>query len=215
MPLKIAILASGRGSNAKALIEAIEAKTLDATVQCLIANVDGAPVLDIARQHGLEAHLVAHRGLSREQHEANLLAILEGYEIDYLVLAGYMRMITPEFLAKFKGEHHFRILNIHPSLLPAFPGTNGYEDAYHYGVKVSGVTVHFVDEGMDNGPILLQEAFPRLDGDTIESFKARGLALEHQVYPKSLQLLAEKRVCFRYNPMLKRSYVEVKAHVPC
>lgn len=215
MPLNIALLASGRGSNAKALMEAIDAGRLDAQVQCLISNMPEAPVLEIARQANIHTDTVPHQGLSRDTHERNLLKVLSRYEIDYIVLAGYMRLITPVFLQAFQGDGHYRVVNIHPSLLPAFPGTQGYEDAYHYGVKVSGVTVHFVDEQMDHGPILLQESFPRLETDTLEEFKQRGLALEHQLYPKALQLLAEKKVHFLYNPVSKRSYIEVKTYASC
>jgi phosphoribosylglycinamide formyltransferase 1 len=153
MPLKIAILASGRGSNAQTIINAIDDGTLSAEIQCLICNNPGAPVLDMAREAGIPTHIVPHAGLSREDHEARVLEALDQYEIDYLVLAGYMRLMTPKFLRNFKLEGHYRIINIHPSLLPAFPGTNAYEDAFHYGVKVSGITVHFVNEQMDNGPI--------------------------------------------------------------
>ncbi len=215
MSLKIAILASGRGSNAKAILDAIEVGALDATVQCLISNVDEAPVLEIGKNAGLQTLVIPHKGLSRETHEAKLLAHLANFEIDYLVLAGYMRIMTPGFIKQFQGENHYRIINIHPSLLPAFLGTSGYEDAYHYGVKLSGVTVHFVDEGTDTGPILMQATFPRHDKDSLADFKARGLAVEHELYPKALQCLAENRVFFRYDSESSRTYVEVKTHAPC
>ncbi len=212
MPLQLAILASGRGSNAKAIIDAIKAGTLDATIQCVICNVENAGVLDIAQQAGIPAHCIPHAGLKRPVHEAQVLEALSAYEVDYLVLAGYMRLMTPGFLLPFKDDGFYRVVNIHPSLLPAFPGANGYEDAFHYGVKVSGVTVHLVDEALDNGPIILQEAFPRLETDSLEAFKQRGLAIEHQLYPKALQLIADKRLCFRYDSVSERAYVEVKTH---
>lgn len=215
MSLKIALFASGRGSNVQAILDAIQSGALEAQVQCVVCNVEDAPVIGLARRAGVPAQVIPHTGLSREDHEAQILEALAEFEIDYLVLAGYMRLFTPGFLNKFKQEGHYRVVNIHPSLLPAFPGSKGYEDAFHYGVKLSGVTVHFVDDAMDNGPILLQEAFPRLDNDALEDFKARGLALEHQLYPKALQLLAENQVTFRYNPSSKRSYIEVKSHVVC
>jgi len=190
MPLQLAILASGRGTNAKAILEAIQRGDLDAEVVCLISNKADASALQIASDFGIPAISVPHEGLSREAHEAKLLKALQPFKIDYLVLAGYMRLMTPQFLKSFTN----RVINIHPSLLPAFAGTHGYEDAYHYGVKVSGVTVHFVDEGMDTGPIIAQETFPRLESDTLETFKARGLALEHALYPKVLQSLVRNHV---------------------
>lgn len=215
MPLNIAILASGRGSNAKAIHQAILEKHLDAQIQCLICNIDDAPVVDWAHEAGIPTHVIPHVGLDRQTHEAQVLAALSAYSVDYLVLAGYMRLMTSGFLRAFAGECHYRIVNIHPSLLPAFPGTHGYEDAFAYGVKLSGVTVHFVDEGMDDGPILLQESFPRLEEDTLEDFKARGLALEHQVYPKALQLLAENRILVEPDSHSQRPIVKVKAHALC
>ncbi len=215
MSLKIAFLASGRGSNVQAILNEIETGALKADVQCLISNIPEAPVLQLSQSAGIKTFCIPHRNLTREHHEAQVLEALNAFDIDYLVLAGYMRLITPEFLEHFQGEHHYRVINIHPSLLPAFPGTHAYEDAYHYGVKYAGVTVHFVDEAMDNGPILLQETFPRYDEDTLEAFKARGLALEHCLYPKALKLLSENAVQFRYNPISKRYYPEVIHHVPC
>jgi len=211
MPLQLAILGSGRGSNAKAILEAIQRGELDAHVVCLISNMADAPVLKIAADFGIPAIPVPHVGLTREAHEAKLLEALKPYKIDYLVLAGYMRLMTPKFLKAFEN----RVINIHPSLLPAFTGTHGYEDAYHYGVKVSGVTVHFVDEGLDTGPIIVQEAFPRMENDTLESFKARGLALEHALYPEALQLLAEDRLVLHIDPESGRTHVEIKHHAVC
>ena len=215
MPLKIALLASGTGSNAKAIIHAIKSGQLDAEVQCVIANISDAPVLEMAQQEGITTLLIPHQGLSRETHEQQILEALKPFEINYLVLAGYMRLLTPILLNTFKDQSHYRIVNIHPSLLPAFPGTHGYDDAFHYGVKVSGVTVHLVDEAMDHGPILAQASFSRYDEDTLETFKARGLALEHELYPQALQWIAEGRLAFRTEPHTQRTVIEVKSHVPC
>lgn len=215
MPLKIALLASGNGSNVQAIIDSVQNGSLDAEVKCIIANVENAGVLARGEQAGLPTYCVPNSGLSREAHEAELLKVLNPLEADYIVLAGYMRLMTPLFLNAYKGKGHYRIVNIHPSLLPAFPGASAYEDAYEYGVKQAGVTIHFVDEGLDQGPILLQEAFARYDDDTLETFKSRGLAVEHRLYPQALQLLAENRVLFRYNKTAERYYVEIKAHVPC
>lgn len=212
MPLNLVVMASGQGSNCKAILDAIRSGRLDATVHAVISNLEDAPVLALAQSAGIEAHAVPHRGKTREAHEQELLRIMSGYPIDYVVLAGYMRMLTPTFIQAFPGEGHYRIVNIHPALLPAFPGVNGYGDAFAYGVKVSGVTVHFVDELMDHGPIILQDTFPRMETDTLADFKARGLALEHQLYPQALQLLAENRLAFRYDSDSERTYVEIKAH---
>lgn len=215
MPLKIAILASGRGSNVQAILKAIECQQLEVQVQCILSNIEGALVLDIGKAAGIPTFAVPHQGLSREAHEEELLALLGAYEIDYLVLAGYMRLLTPKLLDAYNKDGQYRIINIHPALLPAFPGAHGYEDAFAYGVKLSGVTVHFVDEMMDHGPILLQDSFPRFDNDTLDTFKARGLALEHALYPKALKMLAEGELHFHISPSSQRPYIEVKPRVLC
>ena len=192
MPISIAILVSGRGSNMKAILEAIEQGRLDASVSMVISNNPQALALDIAREHGVKTVCVPSKGVTREQHEQAVMAQLESVQVDFLVLAGYMRVLTAGFLRNFRHpDGYFRVINIHPSLLPAFPGANGYEDAFNYGVRVSGVTVHLVDEQVDHGPILAQEAFSRLDGDTLDTFKARGLAVEHRLYPAVLQNIAQ------------------------
>jgi phosphoribosylglycinamide formyltransferase 1 len=215
MSLKIAMLASGRGSNVQAIANAIEQGQLDAEIVCLITNIEGAGVVDIANTYGIPIHVIPHQGLERQAHEAQMLQVLSEYQFDYLVLAGYMRLMTPRFVQHFNQNGQYRIVNIHPALLPSFPGTHGYEDAFEYGVKLSGITVHFVDEGVDSGPILLQSVFERRDDDTLESFKARGLGVEHKIYPQALQLLAENKVHFRYNSVSQRTYVEVDSHVLC
>lgn len=215
MPVKIAILASGRGSNARTIINAVAQGKIDADIKCLICNVKDAPVLSIGEDAGLPSFMISHRSLSREEHESKILDILNRFDVDYLVLAGYMRLLTPAFLNVFKGDNHYRIVNIHPSILPAFPGATAYEDAYNYGVKISGVTVHFLDETMDGGPVLMQETFTRFDDDTLEDFKRRGVELEHQLYPRALQLIAENRLFFRYDKTTRRSYIEVKLHASC
>ncbi len=196
MPLKIAILASGRGSNAQAIHQAIQTGQLDAQIQCIVCNKAGAPVLDLGVAMGLPTFCIPHKGLSREAHEAQVLDCLQAFEIDYIVLAGYMGLMTPFFLNAFAAPEHYRVVNIHPSLLPAFPGADAYRDAFEQGVQTAGITIHLVDEEMDHGPILLQESFPRYEDDTFETFQARGLALEHQLYPKALQDLAKGQLIF-------------------
>jgi phosphoribosylglycinamide formyltransferase-1 len=187
MRLKIAVFASGRGSNLKAIIDAIDEGALGATIVCVVSNNPDCYALELARERGLETFALSHKGLSREQHEGKIIEHLQKYEVDFVVLAGYMRVLTAHFLQHFKDPAgYFRVVNIHPALLPAFKGGNGYEDAFNYGVKVSGVTIHLVDEEVDHGPILAQRAFPRLAEDTLETFKERGLALEHALYPEVL-----------------------------
>jgi phosphoribosylglycinamide formyltransferase-1 len=187
MRLKIAVFASGKGSNLKSIIDAIEEGALGATIVCVVSNNPDAYALTIARQHGLEVFVLSHKELSREEHEAKILAHLSLLEVDFIVLAGYMRVLTGSFLQAFQDPAgYFRVINIHPALLPAFKGANGYEDAFNYGVKVSGITIHLVDEEVDHGPILAQRSFPRLADDTLETFKERGLALEHALYPEVL-----------------------------
>jgi formyltetrahydrofolate-dependent phosphoribosylglycinamide formyltransferase len=178
-----------------AILQAIKDRTLDAQVSVVVSNNPEAPALEIARSFGVPAVAVSHRGLSREAHELQVIQALSQYKVDYVVLAGYMRVLTSTFLNQFRDPAgHFRIINIHPSLLPAFPGANGYEDAFAAGVNESGVTVHLVDELVDHGPILAQEKFRRLDDDTIESFKQRGLAVEHQLLPSVLQTISKEGI---------------------
>jgi phosphoribosylglycinamide formyltransferase 1 len=195
MPLNIAILVSGRGSNLEAILAAVKAGRVQAQVQAVVSNQDGVPALAIARKFGIEPTVIASAGLEREGHEKLIYEYLKDLPIDYLILAGYMRIISPFLLQKYQDRRGFyRVINIHPSLLPAFPGKNAYEDAFEYGVKVSGITVHLVDENVDRGKILAQETFPRLPGDTLEEFKARGLALEHILYPSAIQQVAEQEL---------------------
>lgn len=192
MSINIAVFISGRGSNLNAIIQAITDKRLDAVVKTVISNDPDAPGLTIAEQHGLDTFTLSHKGMTRVQHEEKVLAHLEKLDIDYLVLAGYMRILSPDFLKHFKAkEGHYRVINIHPSLLPAFPGTDGYKQAFDYGVKVSGVTVHLIDESMDKGIIIAQEPFPRFPDDTLETFTQRGLSVEHALYPAVLQQISK------------------------
>ena len=193
--IKIAVLISGRGSNLNAIIQAVEDGRLDAEIATVVSNKEDAFGLTIASQHGIETFALSHKGMKRQEHEKKLLEYLDTKDIDFIVLAGYMRVLSPFFLKRFQDpEGFFRVINIHPSLLPAFPGTRGYEEAYEYGVKVSGVTVHLVDEKVDHGPILAQEPFPRFTDDTLETFCARGLSVEHALYPAVLQQVAKEGI---------------------
>lgn len=192
MSIRIAILVSGRGSNMESILRAINDGQLDAKVEVVISNNPAALALPTARKYGVHAVAVDNQGLSRVEHEKRVLDELSQYEIDWLVLAGYMRILTPGFLQRFKHkEGYFRVINIHPSLLPAFPGANAYDDAFKYGVRLSGITIHLADEKVDHGPILAQQSFERQDNDTLESFKQRGLAVEHKLYPAVLQSIAK------------------------
>jgi len=190
----IAIMASGKGTNAKNLI--LSGKAIpNINVTCLISDVENAPALDMAKELGVEGiYIPVEKSESlkktKTEHESKIINVLKEYNVNWILLAGYMRIIGPTLLSTYSG----RILNIHPSLLPAFPGKNAYEDAFNYGVKLSGATTHFVDEGIDTGKIILQDSFIRKNEDTLDDFKARGLELEHRLYSKTLEILAEGRL---------------------
>lgn len=218
MPLKLAIFVSGRGSNMGAILDAINGGRLDAEVEVVVSNNPQAPALNLAEMAGVRTLVVSHKGLEREEHERLILEGLGAYSPDFIVLAGYMRVLSPYFLKAFRasgkdadGGDYFRVINIHPSLLPAFPGAHAYEDAYAYGVKLAGITVHLVDEKVDHGPILAQETFPRLDRDSLESFKERGLALEHILLPEVLQSIACEGVHFFRRQSSSENSTEGKA----
>jgi len=185
--IRIAVLLSGRGSNFAAIDDAIRRGTLDAEIVCVISNRPDAPGIELARERRHHAHVVDHRKCgSRAAHEEEVLRILDTARPDYIVLAGYMRLLSPEFVARYP----MRILNIHPSLLPAFPGVDAQAQAVAYGVKVSGCTVHFVTEKLDDGPILVQRAVEVREDDTAETLSARILVEEHVAYVEALAKLS-------------------------
>jgi len=189
--LKLAVLASGRGSNFLALWEAIQRGDLDAEISVLFSDKVGAAALDRARELGVPAFAIQPSDYpNRAAYESEIVHRLQALDIDVVVLAGYMRLVGPVMLAAYK----LRLVNIHPALLPAFTGLHAQRQALDYGVKVSGCTVHFVDEGMDTGPIILQVVVPVLAEDSEESLSNRILVQEHQAYYKALQLLAEGRI---------------------
>lgn len=213
MSLKIAILVSGRGSNMSSILDAIDAGHLDAEVRLVFSNNPDAPALNIAKKRGVETAAISHRGIPREHHEQQVLRrIKECGDIDFVVLAGYMRILSENFLRAFKDEKLgvFRVINIHPSLLPAFPGAHAYDEAFAYGVRLSGITVHLVDEKVDHGPILAQECFERLPGDDLESFKARGLAVEHKLFPRVLQEISKNGIQLVSNSLVPSEKTEGK-----
>lgn len=182
----LAVLLSGRGSNFLAIYEAIERRELPARIALVVANEPGAAGLEKARALRLPAVAISHRDEpSRAAHEAKVLEALRRAEVEWICLAGYMRLLSESFVA----EYPRRILNIHPSLLPAFPGLEAQRQAFDYGVRVSGCTVHLVDEELDHGPIVAQRAVAVHDDDNAESLAARILAEEHKLYPEALKRL--------------------------
>ncbi len=191
-PARLAVLLSGRGSNFLAIHQAVTQGALPAEIVAVVSDRPEAPGLDRARTLGLPAHAVARRtpsgALGREEHEAQVLAVLEEAGTEWVCLAGYMRLLSAGFVARYR----HRMVNIHPSLLPAFPGLAAQEQAIEHGVRVAGCTVHLVDEGLDSGPIVEQRCVPVLDGDTAESLSGRILAKEHEAYVAALtRLLTE------------------------
>ena len=180
---RLGILLSGRGSNFLAIARAIEAGELPgAEIAIVIANVADAPGLAAARDLGLATALFESRGRKRAEHDADVAACLHRHDVDLVILAGYMRLLSPEFIAAFPN----RILNIHPSLLPAFPGLDAQQQAFDYGCKVAGCTVHFVDEQLDHGAIVLQRSIPVLETDDAHSLAERILAEEHIAYSEAI-----------------------------
>lgn len=182
---RLAILLSGRGSNFEAIANSIDRGALDASIAVVISNRPEARGLQIARERGLTAVPVPSKGLDREEYDRSLLAELRKYSVDLVCLAGYMRLLSASFIREFPN----RILNIHPSLLPAFPGLDAQHQALQYGVKISGCTVHFVDEYLDAGPIVLQAAVPVHDGDTEETLSTRILREEHRIYSEAIRIV--------------------------
>jgi len=191
--LPVGVLASGRGSNLDAILEAIESGRLAAEVRVVLSDVKGAGALEIAREAGVPAlHLPTGKFKTRlsDGAEREWGEVLRGHGVKVVALAGFMRMLHGTFLSAFPGG----IVNIHPSLLPSFPGLHGQRQALEHGAKVAGCTVHFVNEGMDQGPIIGQRAVRVEEGDTEETLSARILEQEHRLYPEALQLLAEGRL---------------------
>ncbi|MHB8881709.1 MAG: phosphoribosylglycinamide formyltransferase [Thermodesulfovibrionales bacterium] len=190
----LAVLASGRGSNFQAIIDAVAAGYLsDVTIRVLVSDNPGAYALERARQHGIETIVLMPRQFSsRSEYYGAIASEFRKRDISLVVLAGFMRIVGKELIQAFPN----RIMNIHPALLPSFPGLHGQKQAIDYGVRVSGCTVHFVDEGMDTGPVIIQAAVPVLHGDTEETLSARILSYEHRIYPEAIRLFAEGRLEF-------------------
>jgi phosphoribosylglycinamide formyltransferase-1 len=183
----LGILLSGRGSNFEAIADNVASGKLDANIAVVISNKADAPGLESARRRGLRALVIPSKGAPREEHDRAIVAALREHNVDLVCLAGYMRLLSPWFVSQFPN----RILNIHPSLLPAFPGLDAQQQAFDYGVKVSGCTVHFVDADLDHGAIILQKTVPVLDSDDADALAARILEQEHIAYSEAIGIVLE------------------------
>jgi len=188
--VKLGVLVSGSGSNLQAIIDNIEGRRLEARIQIIISNLPGVYALERARKHGIPSLVLPHKGLKREEFDQKLVEVLRAHDVELVILAGFMRIITPVLLRAYP----MRVMNIHPALLPAFPGTHVWQAEVDYGVKFAGCTVHFVDEGTDTGPIILQAVVPVYDEDTADTLNARILKQEHKIYSQAIQLYATGRI---------------------
>ena len=190
MTKRMGVLLSGRGSNFEALADSVASRRIpDAEIAIVISNREGAPGIDRAKSRGIATRVIPSKGLERETYDRQVVAVLQEHKVDLVCLAGYMRLLSPFFVASFPN----RILNIHPSLLPSFPGLESQRQALEYGVKFAGCTVHFVDENLDAGPIILQSVVPVADADTEESLSAKILQEEHKIYSEAVRVVLEGR----------------------
>jgi phosphoribosylglycinamide formyltransferase-1 len=188
--VRLGILISGRGSNFEAIANQIARRQLEAEIAIVIGNRANAPGLDLAHERGIPVRAIVSAGMEREAYDKLLIQELKTHEVDLVCLAGFMRLLSGDFIRAFPD----RVLNIHPSLLPAFPGLDAQRQALEYGARITGCTVHFVDQFLDSGPIIIQSAVPVLDTDTVDSLSARILVQEHLIYPKAIQYVVEGRV---------------------
>ena len=189
--INIAVLVSGRGTNLQAIINAIKRGAIAGKIKIVLSDNPDAYALKRAKRNDIKARVVNYKSFSgKEEYEQEVIQQLNNYKIDLIVLAGYMRILGSGFIEKYR----YRIINIHPALLPAFPGLNAQKQALKYGVKISGCTVHFVDEGMDSGPIILQKAIKVKQSDDEESLSKRILKYEHQLLPRAIQLFAQNKI---------------------
>jgi phosphoribosylglycinamide formyltransferase 1 len=188
--MKVGVLISGRGSNMVALLDAVrDGRVRDAEIAVVVSDQPSAAGRLRARDRGIATSLVERRGRTREEHEREIISVLRARSVELVCLAGYMRLLSPHFVEEFRG----RVLNIHPSLLPAFPGLDAQRQAIEHGVRYTGCTVHFVDETLDGGPIVTQRVVPVHDTDTPDSLAARILVEEHKAYPEALALVCSGR----------------------
>jgi phosphoribosylglycinamide formyltransferase-1 len=201
--VNLGVLVSGSGSNLQSVIDNIEKGTLPAKIRIIISNNPEAFAIERARKHNIPAVVIEPKGTgSREEYDQKLVDALKSHDVELVVLAGFMRVLSPLFLRAFP----MRIMNIHPAILPSFPGTHGQKKAFDYGVKFSGCTVHFADEGVDTGPIIIQGIVPVYDTDTEETLSQRILKEEHRIYPKAIKLYAEGKL------LVEGRKVRVKGH---
>ena len=188
---RVGILISGRGSNMEAIADACKREDFPAEVGIVVSNEPDASGLQKARVRRIESQVIDHRASrSREEHDKRIHAIMSARKVDLICLAGYKRILSPWFVREWRG----RVMNVHPSLLPAFPGLEAQEKAFDYGIRLSGCTIHFVDERVDHGPIILQVGVPLLDEDTVETFSERILEQEHRAYTEAVKLFFEGRL---------------------
>ncbi len=185
--VNLGVLVSGSGSNLQAIIDNIEAGRVDARIKIVISNLPDVYALERAKKHGIPSLVILHKGLKREEYDQKVVEALKAHEVELVVLAGFMRIITPVLLRAFP----MKVMNIHPALLPAFPGTHVWQTQVDYGVKFAGCTVHFVDEGTDTGPIIIQGVVPVYDEDTADTLNARILKQEHKIYSQAIQMYAK------------------------
>lgn len=189
--LKLGVLVSGRGTNLQSIINSIEDGRLDAEIAIVISDTPEVEALERAEKHDIENQYIGKEDFTTvKEYESAMIEVLEEYGVELVAMAGFMTFLSPHFIDYYRD----RIMNIHPSLLPAFPGMDAQRQAFNYGVKVTGCTVHFADEGVDTGPIILQESVPVLEDDTVNSLSKRILAEEHRIYPKAIQLYANNRL---------------------
>ncbi len=198
--IKLGVLVSGRGSNLQAIIDSIEQKKVNAEIVLVLSNVQSAPALERSKKHGLGTVFVDARTFSsKAEFDQELVDRLKAKEVDLVCLAGYMKILSDNFIEAFAGK----IINIHPSLLPAFPGLHPQRQALEHGAKISGCTVHFVDTDVDTGPIILQSAVPVLDDDDEASLSARILEKEHELYPEAIRLISENRLTLKGRQVIR------------
>ncbi len=201
--VKLGVLVSGSGSNLQAIIDNIAAGRLDAQIKIVISNIPDVFALERAKRHSIPSLVISHKGYkSREDFDQKIVEALQAHGVELVVLAGYMRIVTSVLLRAFP----MRIMNIHPALLPAFPGTHVWQTEVDYGVKFAGCTVHFVDEGTDTGPIIIQAVVPVYDDDTAETLNARILKQEHKVFSQAIQLYAEGRLEIQGRRVLAKGF---------
>ncbi|HYB20306.1 MAG TPA: phosphoribosylglycinamide formyltransferase [Thermodesulfobacteriota bacterium] len=200
--VNLGVLVSGSGSNLQAIIDNIEAGRLDAKIKIIISNVPDAYALERAKKHGIPSTIIPHKGLKRKEYDQKLVEALKASGVELVVLAGFMRIITHVLLRAFP----MKVMNIHPALLPAFPGTHVWQAEVDYGVKFAGCTVHFVDEGTDTGPIIIQAVVPVYDDDTAETLNARILKQEHKVFSQAIQLYADGRLEIKGRRVLAKGF---------